>query len=177
MLISKNNPIGLDVLIDKLQVKLYELSKVWDCEVTAFPRCLINYNGNKRNIEYYDNDNDYKTVLFAEDTKFFFTQERPFDNVDSFGFTANVDLYFMIDFSDKSDPSKRNDYELISDVVDVIHSTSAFTINEIDTDFKRIFSNTEFIDETDNVQPFYSFKIGLKSERFDINLKKCLNGC
>lgn len=177
MLIEKENQIGLDVLIGKLQTKLYnKLCKEWSYDLLAFPRCYVNYNGNQRNIEFFEGENEYKTVLFAEDTKFFFTQEDTFDIVDTFGFTANVDLYVMIDFTDLMEV-KRNDYKCLSDVVEVINNSSMFDIVGIDTDFKSIFRNTEFIDETDNLQPFYSFKITLQSERFDINLKPCSNGC
>ena len=115
--------------------------------------------------------------MFAEDTKFFFTQEDTFEPVDNFGFTTDVKLYFIIDFDDISSDKKRSDYQLLNDVVEIINNNSAFTINKIDTDFNNIFRNTIFIEETDNLQPYFSFMITMGSERFETNLKPCLNGC
>lgn len=149
----------------------------------AFPRCYINYNQGKRNIEYYqdgDKDSsriyDYETVLYMEDTKFFFVQEEPFDVQDTVGFRADIDLYFIIDFEDIS-LNTDQDYQVLSDVLDYVQMNSSFEVLNVETDYRDIFRNTVFIEECDQKRPFFSFKIKLRSERFTINQKLCTNEC
>ena len=184
MLYRKDNPIGLDVLIDRLQKKLYtvlsgdeseESDGLWLTNIFGYPRCRINYEDGKKNIEHYIGNNEYETVLFAEDTKFFFTQEEAITPVDTEGFEAPVNLYFIIDLKEVKNNSNRDDYDCLNDVVTAIKKTDWFTINSIDTDFKSIFRNTALIDEGDNMNPYYCFMISLKSYRFETNLKKCTN--
>jgi hypothetical protein len=178
MLIRKTDPIGLDVLIDRLQVKLGKLSDVWGApsfEITGFPRCYVNDKDGNKNIEYFDKDNEYSTVLYAENTKFFFTQESDITPIDTTGFKADVNLFFIIDLKEVKENNDRDDYKCLNDVITIIHDSGWFEINNIDTDFKSIFRNTAFIDNTDNLNPYYCFMVSLKSYRFETDLTKCGN--
>jgi len=176
MFYSKENIVGLDALIYKLQKKLYDKLKVlWDYDLEAYPRCYINYNEKEKDIEYYQGKKEYYSVLHGEKTKFFFTQEEAINPADTEGYESKVELYFIIDFKNLNKTLNRDDYQCISEIESIIKS-SPFIVERIETDFRSIFSGFRIMSEKDNFQPYLSLKFTLKSDRFLLNQKLCNNG-
>lgn len=177
MVMRKTNPVGLDALIDKMQVKLYEdLSVLWDVELAVYPRCYINIReaegGTVKTIEHFAGNEDYINLIHAEGNKCFFVQtgeDRPRDNV---RYETTIELYFTVNFDEvKPGLTHRADSEVHTDVLDVIKKIPDTSINRIVTQIQRVYSGFAYR-ETDDNQPYHCFKIEMEVI-YDPKTKNC----
>jgi adenylate kinase family enzyme len=75
--LRKENPVGLDVVIDTIQDRLYELKNDWGVNLDGYPRCEILLKGKEKTIEAYLGNDEYTgSLIFAEENKFFLLQEK-----------------------------------------------------------------------------------------------------
>lgn len=97
MLIQKSNPIGVDKVVDRLQVAIYNflISTYSFTEYESYPRCYKNYKDGNVIPEMYNLNGNYSEVLF--DDKF------------------NLTSFFLV-----SDESDRENVDIVSQDVSII---------------------------------------------------------
>lgn len=173
-LFVKDTVIGLDYLIDKAQRKIFsKLSAKWNIQIDAYPRCYVIEDKNSNpSIQHYEGNGEYSgDLIFSEGQKFFFTAEDEQERINNEHFTTKVKLYFMLDLeSIYPEVKDRSDSLILADVVDVLDNTPGFEKNlTIITDWRQVFESFEY--ESDNIQPYYCFRVDLKTNPYSINQK------
>ncbi|MGH1520536.1 hypothetical protein [Chryseobacterium sp. JK1] len=172
MIHEKDNSVGIDHLISKAQKKIYAaLNKKWNIDLEAYPRCyVIESHDEKRTIEHYNSNKEYSgNLIVSESDKFFFTAEDDQERINNRQFTTKVKLYFILDlkFIYPNEPG-RCDSKVLSDVVGTIDSSGGFEKDiKIITDYQSVFET--FFYEFDNIQPYYCFRIDLKTIPYSID--------
>jgi len=121
-----SSPIGLQAIVNKLQVVLYEpLKATWNnAQLDGYPICYSKEKDGKRTIEHFSSGVDYKNLIYAEENKFWFTNPYPITEVrNSSGiYETQLDLYFTVNLLEiKSQiTTHRADYEARKDVIDIL---------------------------------------------------------
>ncbi len=172
MIHDRTNPIGLDLLIGKAQKKIYAaLNSKWGIDIEAYPRCyVIEDDQEKRTVEHYTSKNEYSgNLIVSENDKFFFTVEDDQERINNVQFETKVKLYFILDlkFIYPDEPG-RCDSKVLADVVNAVDRSGGFT-NEyvIVTDYQSVFESFDY--NFDNMQPYYCFRIDLKTIPYSID--------
>lgn len=119
-LFLKNNPVGIDLVIQDMQKKLFDkLSKVWPTGIkyNAYGRCYRNILDNGYVAEFYEGSNEYKEVYW-DDTlsalSFFGISQVTEIEEDP---VAKVHLVFFVNIADlKTIQGERADEEVRLDV-------------------------------------------------------------
>lgn len=170
----KINPIGKDAIIHKVQKKLYnDLTALWSgVDLTGYPRCY-SFDGK---IIYYNEKNDYTSLIHAENNKFFFTSE---DDVEKRAennqlyFTTDVDLFFIVNVRDiYPNTLHLADEEVRNDVMKILRVIPEVSIVNIATNIQRVFNGYDFKIVTD-IHPYHCFRITLNLVHFKINQTVC----
>lgn len=172
MIHERINPIGLDRLIDKAQKKIYAaLTSKWGIDIQAYPRCyVIEGDQEKRTVEHYTSKNEYTgNLIISESDKFFFTAEDDQDRINNVQFETKVKLYFIVDLENiYPNDAGRCDSKVLADVVSAIDRSGGFTSEyTIITDYQSVFDSYEY--SFDNIQPYYCFRIDLKTLPYSID--------
>lgn len=162
---SKLNPIGIDKVLYKLQLKINELE--WD-NIDVYGRFYINERNEKKIAEAYIGDGEYKEVLL-DDLKiavfgFFVGDTRSGLNM----IKTPVDLVCSVDLSRIGVSTDRNDEEALREVVRIIKRNTLLSHErDIKTGLDNVFSriSTEQFKFRD-MHPYFNFSIG-----FDIVYK------
>ena len=78
MIYAKNNPIGLDALISKIQNQLYtELNALWSTELEAFERVyIIQDNNGKKHVQRFVKKNEYEIAIISNSNAIELTKSR-----------------------------------------------------------------------------------------------------
>lgn len=181
MVIDKEYPIGLDIVIAKLQKAIagisWSNSITWgDAEnVSIYPRCYAveKQEDQKRytDIEYYHANGDYTGLLHAEGNKVFFVSNHDVIPAGLNGyFKTKVDIYFMIDLSQaKPHIIHRADAEVETDALEAIKSSVPNTrISRVITGIENIYRGYRYR-ITDDMQPYHCFKVEMEVLRYKIN--------
>lgn len=178
----KENPVGLDVIIDKVQKKVYDLKNKWGAELTGYPRCYILQKENSKTIEHYLGFNEYSgSLIHREENKFFFLTGERVDKVSNNYYTTSFELYFMLNIEDiYPDISHRADEEVRVDVLNVLDTIPSINVTSVESNVDKVFArfnnrisqNYEY-DSYDNLHPYHYFKVLIDVLEFDINQKQC----
>jgi len=164
MVIAKDNPIGIDSLVNKMQNVINE-RLAWANQLEIYPRCYIQFRDNQTTIEHYLKNGDYETVNNAEANKCFFVlfgnQQKENDGL----YSTQLDLYFTLNLTEiKPDVLHRCDEEVRMDVLKVIERFSlginTVTINQVITGIDNVYRGLFFNRDDDN-QPYHCFKVRL----------------
>jgi len=170
----KTNTIGLDSVIHKAQIALYDnLSNLWGVNLDGYPRCYpINRQGIKT-IEHFISNTEYKNLVYAETNKFFFTADNDIQNVRNDYFKTKLDLYFILNLAEISpSATHRTDEEVRNNVLDVLNTISELFIESIITNIDKVFSGFEYR-EIEDMHPYHCFKIRLNVLEYNINQITC----
>jgi hypothetical protein len=171
MLNRKENPIGLDFIIDQTQKRLYDkLTSLWDVNIKTFPRCYVLEKEEIRSIQHYQGNNEYSgSLIESEDNKFFFTAEDDQERINNIQFKTKVQLYFILDLKSIYPNSKeRVDNQVLIDVVKALDSCSGFDSKiNIVTDYQSVFEGFDY--DFDNIQPYYCFRVELNTMPYSID--------
>ena len=171
----KENPIGLDVIIDYHQKKLYDsLSVKWGVTLDAYPRCYVNLKDGKKDIEHYLKKGEYQSLLFAETNKFFFTAENQLRRTGNKNYETEIDLYFILNLKDITNVNHRGDEEVLKDIINVMDVSPFLRINTIERHYINVFQNYDYV-QNDAIQPYFVCRLNLNVIEFDINIKLCIN--
>ena len=165
MVIRKTNPVGLDVVIDKIQTAL-ENNLDWANLLTIYPRCYVNireFEGNReRTIEHYENGQDYTNLIHAENNKCFFVETSNATPRDAVRFNTTLELFFTLELPViKADVMHRADAEVHADVLNELKKLQEVTVNELVTGINDVYSGFPYRD-TDDQQPYHCFKVQME---------------
>lgn len=171
----KQNPVGLDASIQKLQVLLYtQLLPKWN-ELSGYGRCYINKDKDGfKTIEDYSKKNEYSgNLVYAEGNKFFFATEKDLERTGNSFYKTSIDLFFIVNVN-KVYPSitHRADEEIRLDVLKILENQSLVEVKKLVIDIDKIFNRFDY-NRVDNMQPYHVFKLELDVVEFDINQKYC----
>lgn len=175
-----SSPIGLQAIVNKLQVALYEpLKATWNnAQLDGYPICYSKEKDGKRTIEHFTSGVDYKNLIYAEDNKFWFTNPYPITEVrNSSGiYETQLDLYFTVNLLEiKSQiTTHRADYEVRKDVIDILEFIPEVRVNEIITQFDQVYRGFSCGQDMD-FQPYHCFRIVLDVLSFRNDLQICIN--
>lgn len=180
--LNKTNPVGLDVVIDGIQNKVYSLIEQWSIDLTGFPRChILQRNGNKTIEAYLGNDEYSGSLIFSEENKFFFLAGEAVERVADTFYKTVIELYFMLNLEDiYPDIAHRADEEVRVDVLNVLNSLSGISVIKIESNNDKVFArfnnrisqNYEY-EYTDDMQPYHYFKVLIDVLEYDINQQQC----
>ena len=90
---TKDNPVGLDKVIDIIQKRLYDkLTPLWNIKLEGYPRCYEIKRAKKVTIEHYKGKGEYESLIHSDTNKFFFIVK---DNIKQAIKLLN-DIYFVL---------------------------------------------------------------------------------
>ena len=169
----KINPIGLDAVLHKIQVKLYDkLNAKWGIELTGYPRCYSIKRETKKTIEYFLGNGEYVSLIHAENNKFFFLADSDYTQDSLNHFSTEVDLYFILNLDDLN-YEQRCDEEVRRDIISVLSKCENVGENiKIITGIESIFMG--FVrNNIDDIHPYYYFKAIVEIKDFSLNKTNC----
>lgn len=171
---TKENPIGLDAVINQAQIKLYDLAASWNVALDVYPRCYSKETDRGRSIETFIGGKDYKMLNVAEGNKFFFDAENDINQVGNGFFTTNISLYCVLNLNAvKPDVQHRADAEVWADVMGKLQQVPFFgTADRLITKFNRVFERYDYYQQND-MQPYHCFRIDIPVKSFSIDLTVC----
>jgi len=158
---KKSNPVGIDVLIQKLQDKLYkEFGYLNDIETNDFDgygRIYLNEKDGKIMPYHFISDKEYKltTLDDSKDGIFFFIQEETEKRKNNF-LTSEVGIVFLLNIKKiKSSILHRADEEVKLQIIDVLKTFRGYTWDEVIKGKEALRGiNLNLID----MQPFHFIK-------------------
>jgi hypothetical protein len=178
----KYNPVGLDVVIDNIQRKVYELKDLWGVELDGYPRCQILMREGKKTIEAYLGNDEYSgSLIFAEENKFFMLAGESIEHISNTYYKTTIEIYFILDL-DQIYPSiqHRADEEVRVDVLNVLNAIQGINVLKVEHNTDKVFArfnnrisqNYEH-EYTDDMQPYHYFKVLIDILEYDINQTSC----
>lgn len=179
----KTNPIGLDAVINDIQVSVYSLRDKWNIDLDGFPRCQILQTKEKqKTIEAYLGNDEYSgSLIFAEENKFFFLAGESEDRVSGDYYRTTIELYFMINLKEIYPTiAHRADGEVRADVLNILDTIPGVNVVKVESNSDKVFArfnnrisqNYEY-EYTDDMQPYHYFKVLIDVLEYDINKISC----
>lgn len=170
----KSNPVGIDVVIHKAQVLIYDklvgdVGAIWEgVQLDGYPRCYPLEEDGKKGIKFFSPDKDYKNLIYAEDNKFFFVAESDLQYTSGNYFNTSIDLYFILNLKlIKPNITHIADEEVIADVYGIVSQVPNITIRKVITDQEKVFRGYDY-QITDDMHPYKCFKMEI--DVFDFQL-------
>lgn len=193
MILAKTNPVGLDVVVHRIQKDIHKAFDVkWsvggntDKGIICFPRCYVNFKDsnkfkeyNDKIIEYFDSSttDDYEDILDSESNKMIVLHTHDIDDlsdVNGKNFkTTYLELIFIVDLSVAyPNITHRADEEARSEVTKIVEKIQNCKVYRIVRGLNKVFGDIKYPSSLD-LHPSHCFKIVLKVERFSENEKIC----
>ena len=180
--LTKVNPVGLDVALDIIQRKLYELKDLWEVDLDGYPRCQILLREDKKTIEAYLGNDEYSgSLVFAEENKFFFLAGESVEHVSDVFYKTTIEVYFILNLKEiYPNVEHRADEEVRVDVLNILNTISGINVVKIEHNTDKVFArfnnrisqNYEH-EYTDDMQPYHYFKVLIDILEYDINAQSC----
>lgn len=172
------NPIGLQAIVNKLQVALYNgLGVTWSgAQLDGYPICYSKTNKDGKRIIGTFNE-DVENLIYAEDNKFWFTIEQKPSQVSGTidQYQAQIAVYFTVNLEEVKPniTTHRADYEARADVLAILERQGSVvrvvqTVIEIENVYRGYSYN-----KADDLQPYHCFKIVLNAYSFRQDLVIC----
>lgn len=155
----KQNPVGIDVIIQPMQVELYDtLSASWG-DMRGFGRVYKNKKQRRIIPEHYLGNSEYEEVLTSDMTvaTFFFVESGELTSQKSCLSRTKVDLIFLVDVNKaKETIDHYADEEVRIDVLNIAkkHFTS---IDKTIKGYGALEGFTTY--DIDYIHPYFIFKI------------------
>ncbi len=187
MIIAKNNPVGLDAVIARIQKAIDDAFKnKWKREdqeenlgIICYPRCYINIKNKHKHIEYFDSMDDkqsidYLDVLDTETNKLIIlNDDYEIVKIGPNHYSTYLDLIFLVDLNSTHKSIKhRADEEVRLEVTKEIEKVPNISIYNYTRKLNKIFGDIKY-DYKLNLQPSHCFKITVHVDRFTQNEKYC----
>jgi hypothetical protein len=180
----KENPIGLDAVIHKFQVAVFGLKDKWNVTLNGYPRCYILEENGKKTIESYIGNLEYsRSLIFAEENKFFFVAgEREEESKDSKKYLeTTIELFFIIDTTacypnvlHKADQEVRVDVEeLLWSMNEVEHLSIESNIDKVFNRYNNRISQGYGYEYTDEMTKSHCFKVLIKLKPYHYKTEYC----
>lgn len=180
MLVRKTYPIGIDKIVDAIQVKLDESTFFSGTDWDNFPRAYKNPKHVRTNgymPEVYDGNGEYKEVLMNDKmtlTSFFVAgDQRPYSNTNM---TSDLSLIVQCSDLDEIFPSieHRADEELIHKFLNILNVVPGIKITNIETSISEVYKEFDIRDLIfDDMGSFFVFRVNM-STSFGL---ACCNDC
>lgn len=168
MVITKDNPIGIDAVVYCAQKSLAKLQ--WADKITIYPRCYPVIREQLKTIEHYEGNKDYGNLIYAEENKCFFVLTGDLDRKNNVYYSTTLELYFTLNLPEITGYNDRRDAEVHSDVLNALKLSSLVSIDSLVTDINDVFNGYSYRIE-DDMQPYHCFKVVLNVPNFDPNNK------
>lgn len=173
-LLLKQNPVGLDIIVNRVQNKLFPLIADWAVDIDIYPRCYISKTKEgTKDIYYYAGADENPTVLYAETNKFFFTSDYELEQSGNDYYKTKLDLYVILNVQEIKDIEHRADEECVVDILNALSSCVGIKVKKVFKGIERVFNAFEYSIEGD-LQPYFVAKFELDVLEFDIN-NNCIN--
>ena len=167
-LILKDNPVGIDWAIDRIQKTVFN-SVNWDTAVggyESYHRAYKNESPDGKIPEVYIGDDDYKEVFMDDgfSATSFFMVDDTITQLEEDKYSANVDYVFQV-LLDELYPSiiHRADEEAHRDVLLAVNdSVINVEVTDIVKGRENVYSGLRIDQlECDDMHPYHFFKLGL----------------
>jgi len=171
MVIAKENPIGIDAVIDSIQKQL-EKKLSWSNMLAIYPKCYTVFRDNLRTIEHYTSKGEYINMITAEGNKCFFLVSENLEKVDFINYSTEIQLFFTLDLVEIKGGYDRRDSEVHKDVLDALDGIPDGEISRVVTGIERVYDDYT-VKITDDLQPYHCFKLIVDIYSFDPNGTNC----
>jgi len=174
MIYAKTNPTGLDAVIATVQTKLMTLETLWGVELDGYPRCYPTERNGKKGVEHYVGVNEYSgNLIVGERNKFFFTAESRETTTDFKHYSADCELYFVVDLPQcKPQITHRGDQEVRTDVLFILDNMSGVKVKEVWKDVEDVFNGFDY-EYASFMHPKHAFRITFEAIGFFQNQTNC----
>ncbi len=163
----KTNPVGIDVVINRIQSKIYNnLVSKWG-SLDVYGRCYKKEDRKGLELEVYTGVNEYAPVLYSEGNKVFFIQgDKPSNNNGTI--TNDLWVVAILNIEEIRELTHRGDEEAHADLIQELTNTDS-EINGLEygmNNLKRVvedsfsFGNFKFSD----IHPYHVFMVKLSVE-------------
>ncbi len=181
MIYIKENPVGVDVVINDIQRNIYE-SLGW-VDYNAYHRVYKNEKSTGGVVpDFYTGENDvrsgeYKEVLLDDNlaaSSFFYTDDT-ITTIDN-GFLNQTNVHFIcqVDLNRINGDNKRSDEAVHRDVVLAVNNSIYGKVSATVTGISSVYSEFDTTQITwDDMQPFHCFRVDIAvTYRYD-----CCDDC
>ncbi len=179
--IRKINPKGVDLVIDKIGMKIYELSNKLSIELNGYPRCYILQNeDSKKTIEARLENGEYSnSLIFAEGNKFFFVSPEIEVQVQKWHLESTIELYVIANTKEcYPDLPHKGDKELELEVLNVLWRIYEVENVEIESNIDKVFnrynnriSQVYEFEYSDSMTDVHLFKVLIKLKPYNAVLE------
>lgn len=175
MVESRENPVGIDKVIDRIQSKIHDpLEAKWG-RLDVYGRVYKKTDSDGRiELERYTKKGEYKKVLFSEGNKIFFVQgNNPTVN---FGMAKN-DLWAVCSLKLENDYEREDEQahiDLVNEIQKVLGSNSVTGLEYGMNNLKRVvedpfeYGNFKFGD----IHPYHVFMVKTSVD-YEITINEC----
>lgn len=180
--LTKTNPVGLDVVLDIIQRKIYTLKDTWGVNLDGYPRCQIIVRDNKKTIEAYLGNDEYSgSLVFSEENKFFFLAGESVEHVSDTFYKTTIELYCIVNLKDiYPNIQHRADEEVRVDVMNALNEISGINVVKVESNSDKVFArfnnriSQSFEHENSiDMQACHYFKVLIDILEYDINQQSC----
>lgn len=155
----KINPVGIDEVIQTMQIELYDtLSESWG-DIKGFGRIYKNKKQSRIIPEHYTDNGEYEEVLTDDMSvaTFFFVESGELENQGSCLSKTNVDLIFLVDVAKaKSEIAHYADEEVRIEVLKIVKKHFS-VVGKTIKGFGALEGFTTY--NIDFIHPYFIFKI------------------
>lgn len=166
----KTNPVGLDIVIDKVQKKLYDkLTTLWNVKLEGYPRCYEVKRDKKTTIEHFVSKNEYVSLIHSDNNKFFFTVKKDVTQNSFTTYDAEIEVYFILNIKDcKASIEHRADEEVRLDVINVLSTIGYVEVTKkITTDITSVFQGYDY-KLVNDMHPHHCFKVTFEVNNYKL---------
>lgn len=182
MILAKNNPVGLDVVIDRIQKAVDKAFDVKWSEgqnttggVKCYPRCYVNEKLDYRVIEFFDSSTriDYLEAVGDKVNSMVVVNEYDINKISINVLKTKLDLIFIVNLKETHPTvTHRADEEVRSEVLKIIEKIPNTTVESVVRGLKKIFKDIKYDNKID-MHPMHCFKVVLSVDRFLEDEKIC----
>lgn len=182
MIIAKENPVELDVIVAKIQLAIHKaFDKKWSITpdekggIICYPRCYQTIRKNHKYIEYFDSSEnidyniDYVDIVDSDENRMIILN----DDYEIVNETNNqlykstyLDVIFLVDLT-KTHPNikHRADEEIRAEVTSVLEKIPNVRLFKTVRKLNKIFGDIKYNPKID-IHPYHCFKVVLHIDRF-----------
>lgn len=154
----KPNTTGIDIAINKSQIKIYNKLN-FGIDFHGYGRCyLFTKPGNVVVPTVFTDGLDYKEILVNDTQKghFFFVEKPEAKAINSAFLEAEVDIIFMLNLVKLYAEGGRKDAQAYVDVIEAVRSDINFSIDKITKGNEAL---NDFNTDLQDLQPYHFIKV------------------
>lgn len=163
-IISKNNPVGIDLVIDRLQNLIY--NNVSWVNYESYSRAYKNETNGNLIWEVFTGGVDYKDVLFDDKfsaTSFFIVDDNATFNGEKW--TTNVGIIFQIDTKELYPLiSHRADEEAHNEILNILqYNVYEYSVTSLVKGIRNVYTEIGYgANKFEDLEPYHVFRVNLE---------------